>query len=100
MIRNETFLNGICIEADIYDLDTRIYQREETGVIVATRPMSDDEIRLWGPQSLNQIGSLAALLVVQGAVSIEDAANALQITPQDLVNEAQGWAAAKGLNHG
>lgn len=44
---------------------------------------------------LDSLGALATLLAVVGAVSVEDAANAVNLTPQDLINEAQAWAAAK-----
>jgi len=94
MIRNETFVNGECIEADCYDLDTRTYTREEMGVVVVTRPMTDEEVRRFGPQPLDAIGALATLLAVQLVLSVTDAANAVGLTPTDLVNEAEAWAAA------
>lgn len=97
MIRNERFQNGVCLDADIYDLENRWYRREEAGVIVQEREMTLDEIRMVGPQPLDSDGRLAALLAVLEVVSVEDAANAVGLTPQDLVNEAQGWAAASGV---
>lgn len=95
MIRNETYEHGVCIEADIYDLDTKTYQREEHGVIVATRPMTLAEWETYGPQSLDPLGALTTLLVVEGVLPIQDAANAINVTPQDLINEAEGWAAVE-----
>lgn len=97
MIRNETFKNGICIEADIYDLDARWYQREENGVIVAEREMTLDEIQMVGPKPLDATGALATLLAVESVLSVNDAANAVGLTPQDLVTEAEGWAAASDV---
>ena len=94
MIRNETFLDGVCIEADCYDLATRTYQREEMGVVVVTRPMTTDEWLTYGPQPLDSLGALATLLVVEGVLPITDAANAAGVTPQQLIDEAEGWAAA------
>jgi hypothetical protein len=41
---------------------------------------------------LDPVGALATLLAVTEVVSVEDAANAVGLTPQDLVNEAQAWA--------
>jgi hypothetical protein len=41
---------------------------------------------------LGPVGALATLLAVTEVVSVEDAANAVGLTPQDLVNEAQAWA--------
>lgn len=92
MIRNERFQNGICIEADIYNLDTRWYQREEQGVIVSERAMTDDEIRKYGPQPLDATGALATLLAVESVLTVNDAANAVGLTPQDLITEAEAWA--------
>jgi len=46
------------------------------------------------PQPLDGIGVLATLLAVVGSVTVEDAANAVGLTPDDLVHEAQAWAAA------
>jgi len=94
MIRNETFRDGLCIEADVFDLDARTYTREQFGVVVATRPMTDDEIRQYGPQPLDPTGALATLLAVVGTLTVTDAANAIGLTPDDLVTEAQAWAAA------
>lgn len=51
MIRNEVWLNGVSTEADVYDLDATppTYTREENGVVVATRPMTADEITAYTP---------------------------------------------------
>lgn len=37
-------------------------------------------------------GVMATLNAVLGIWSVEDAANAVGLTPQDLINEAQAWA--------
>lgn len=95
MIRNETWHAGTCIAADIYDLNTRTYRREEMGVIVAERPMTTAEYVEQGPQPLNSVGALATLLVVEGVLDINNAANAVGVTPQNLIDEARGWAAAE-----
>jgi len=47
------------------------------------------------PQPLYGIAVLATLLAVVGSVTVEDAANAVGLTPDDLVHEAQAWAAAQ-----
>jgi hypothetical protein len=95
MIRNERFnTDGVCIAADVFDFNTRVYTREELGVVVATRPMTDEEIRQYGPQPLDPTGALATLLAVVGTLTVTDAANAVGLTPDDLVTEAQAWAAA------
>lgn len=46
------------------------------------------------PKPLDSIGSLATLLVVTGILNIEDAANAVRLTPIDLTTEAEAWAIA------
>lgn len=44
---------------------------------------------------LDPIGVIAALNAVLGIWSLEDAANAAGVTPDDLIREAQAWAAAQ-----
>lgn len=44
---------------------------------------------------LDPTGVIATLNVVLGLWPIEDAANAVGLTPTDLVAEAQAWAAAQ-----
>jgi hypothetical protein len=94
MIRNELYLNGVCIEADIIDLDAGIFQHEVEGVIVESRPLTIEERIKYGPQPLDATGALATLLAVEEVLSVEDAANAVGLTEQDLVNEALAWGAA------
>lgn len=94
MIRNEYFRNGVCINADIIDLDAGTFQREEMGVIVESRPLTTEERIQYGPQPLDATGALATLLAVESVLSVEDAANAVGLTEQDLVNEALAWGAA------
>lgn len=48
-----------------------------------------------GPTPLDQAGSLATLLAVLGLSTVEDAANAVDLTEQDLINEANAWQAMK-----
>lgn len=49
------------------------------------------------PQApLDSSGALATLLAVTGTLTVEDAANAVGLTPADLVAEAQAWALAQG----
>lgn len=48
---------------------------------------------------LDKIGAMATLLVVAGVVDINDAANSLGLKPEDLIVEAQSWAAASGANN-
>lgn len=46
-------------------------------------------------QPLDPAGALATLLVVEGVLPLQDAANAVQQTPEALVLEAEAWAAAE-----
>jgi hypothetical protein len=43
---------------------------------------------------LDAVGASMTLLVVLGVVPIGDAANAVGLSPDDLVAEAEAWAAA------
>jgi len=45
-------------------------------------------------QPLDATGALATLLAVESVLTVQDAANAVGLTPQDLVNEALAWGAA------
>jgi len=47
------------------------------------------------PQTpLDPVGALATLLAVEQVLTVQDAANAVGLTEQDLVNEALAWGAA------
>lgn len=45
---------------------------------------------------LDPLGAAMTLLAVTGVLTVEDAANAVGLTPDDLTHEAQAWAAAGG----
>lgn len=47
---------------------------------------------------LDTAGVMATLNAVLGLWSVEDAANTVGLAPQDLINEAQAWAAAQNLS--
>jgi hypothetical protein len=44
---------------------------------------------------LDPTGALATLLAVTETLTVEDAANAVGLTPADLIAEAEAWAAAE-----
>jgi hypothetical protein len=51
------------------------------------------------PQApLEPVGASITLLVVLGVVPITDAANAVGLSPGDLVAEAEAWAVAAALD--
>lgn len=54
--------------------------------------------KMFGLKSLSSTGSLATLLVVVGILDINDAANSVHLTPNDLINEALAWEAAAAYN--
>ena len=64
---------------------------------VGTEPWNDED-RQWiaatTPPALEPAGVIATLNVVLGLWPIIDAANAVGLTPEDLVAEAQAWALA------
>jgi len=43
-------------------------------------------------EPLDPTGTLAALLVVVGTLTLTDAANGVHLTPEDLIAEAEAWA--------
>ena len=90
--RNETFRNGICIEAHIIDLDAGTFQREIEGIVVESRLLTDEELSRYRPKPLDAIGALATLLAVEQVLTVQDAANAVGLTEQDLITEAEAWA--------
>ena len=95
MIRNETFTNGICIRAEIIDLDAGAYTLEEHGQVVLARSLTAEERAAYGPQPLDPAGALATLLAVLEVATVADAANAVGLTPEDLIAEAEAWEAAR-----
>ena len=46
------------------------------------------------PMPLDAVGAIATLNAVLGVWPLADAANAVGLTEQDLINEAQAWAVA------
>lgn len=58
-----------------------------------------EELELDDPpqQPLNDSGALATLMVVNGLIDINDAANAVRQAPEALIAEAQAWAVASTL---
>ena len=94
-MRNEVFQNGRVIRAEVIDFSANTYSLEIEGELVeGPRPLTLDERRMYGPRPLDAIGSAMTLLALLGVVPVEDAANAVGLSPEDLVAEAQAWAVA------
>lgn len=98
VFRNETFRDGVCIRATIIDLNENTVSVEVSGNVVESRQLTLEERQIFGPQPLDKQGSLATLLAVTGTIPLEDAANAVGLTPQNLIDEANAWAAAQEMN--
>jgi len=48
-----------------------------------------------GAEPLDPVGALATLLAITSTPSLEDIANAVRLTPSDLIFEAEAWKAAQ-----
>jgi hypothetical protein len=94
-MRNETFQNGICIRAEIIDLDAGTYTLEVEGQVVESRPLTVEERERYAKPPLDLAGVAATLNAVLGLWTLTDAANAVGLTPEDLVAEAEAWAMAR-----
>lgn len=49
MIRNESFANGVCVNADVIDLTASTIAHEDHGVIVSTRALTPTEVAMYTP---------------------------------------------------
>lgn len=49
MIRNETYIDGVCVAAEVIDLAAGTFSTEEYGTITATRALTADEIAAYTP---------------------------------------------------
>jgi hypothetical protein len=94
MIRKETFLDGVCIYAEIIDRKNMFFAIEEKGEIIEQRDLTVEEYVDYGPAPLGPVGASAALNVVLGLWPLKDAANVAEVSEQALVDEVNGWAAA------
>lgn len=96
-IFNRTFTpDGRLIRSENVDLENDTLTVEVEGVVVEIRPLTEVERAQYGPQPLDQAGALATLLAVLELSTVKDAANAVGLTEQDLVDEAEAWQAMKG----
>jgi len=101
VIRNEHRVGARLVEAVEIDLHAGTIVVERDGKVVdGPRPLSLEERRLYGPAPLDAAGVMATLNAVLGLWSVEDAANAVGLTPEDLVAEAEAWAVASEAQDG
>jgi hypothetical protein len=50
LIRNETFRDGVCIYAQVVDLDAETLTVEERGTVVSSRSLTPDEVEAFRPK--------------------------------------------------
>jgi len=66
-----------------YDADGNVTSQDDlTGLPVQTWPAMDNA------------GALATLLVIEGTLTLEDAANSQRTVPDHLIAEAEAWSVA------
>jgi hypothetical protein len=61
IVRNETFQDGVCVYAEVIDLDGGTLTVEERGVVVSSRPLTPDEVAAYTPQPDARESALAKL---------------------------------------
>ena len=91
MIRNETFKDGVRVRCETIDYAGDSFNLEVDGVLVESRVLTPEERQMYGPQPLDSMGALATLMAVLELSTVEDAANAVGLTAEDLVSEAEAW---------
>ena len=87
----------------------RIFHYDASTGVASERPATDDELAVMiataaeaqaeaeRQRPLEPVGALATLLAVTGTLTVEDAANAVGLTPADLIAEAEAWNVAQQL---
>lgn len=61
-VRNEVFdANGLCVEAEVIDLDAETVTFEVDGKVTATRALTPDEVAAFTPPAASPDERLAAL---------------------------------------
>lgn len=60
MIRNERFEHGVCVEAEVIDLDAGTVTIEKNGKVSGTRPLTADEAARHAPPVLDPLATLIA----------------------------------------
>jgi hypothetical protein len=64
MIRNETFLNGVCIYAEAIDLDAGTLTVERNGQVKSIRPLTDAEVEAYTPKPDARESAVAKLMAL------------------------------------
>lgn len=92
MTTRETWFEGVLVErtVDHNDGTATVTTYDADGTVTSTETITGLPIVPPFPP-LDATGALATLLVVEGVVSLQDAANALHEEPAHLEHEAQAW---------
>jgi hypothetical protein len=61
MIRNETILDGVCVYAEVIDLDAATFTIERDGTVESSRPLTADEVEAYTPKPDPREAALAKL---------------------------------------
>jgi YD repeat-containing protein len=95
MKRESRFLNGVKQWDVEWDAAAHLIRWSfADGRVDGWRSMDESELAEFGLKPLDAAGVMATLNAVLGIWPVEDAANAVGLTPDDLVAEAQAWAVA------
>ena len=98
MVVNESTIlgpDGVTVVARIVDNGDGTgvrYDYAADGSVTGTQALTDLPVFTW--TALDATGALATLLVVQGVLPLQDAANAVHEEPEHLQAEALAWEAA------
>lgn len=87
--------NGVCVGWVEIDLEAGTMQEVSGDWRSDPRALTADERAMFGPPPLDFNGVAAALNVVLGLWSLEDAANAAGVPEDALVAEALSWKAER-----
>lgn len=73
MIRNEESRDGVCVAAEIIDLNANTIAFEENGVVTSTRALTVDEIAFYAPPPLTEAERLEAARTALAPLETVDA---------------------------
>lgn len=93
-LNSRTFDDGVLVEEVRVDLDANSVSGFEHGALVWSRQLTAEERSAELPKGLDPLGALATLLAVHEVVPVTEAAAAVGLTAQDLVDEALAWGVA------
>lgn len=93
-LNSRTFADGTLVEEVRVDLAANTVSGYEYGVLRWSRDLTAEERAAELPKGLDPLGALATLLAVHEVVPVEEAAAAVGLPAQALVDEALAWGVA------